>query len=223
MLFPFSNADLSKCKYTSPFGPRWGRMHRGIDISVPVNTRIHTPLDGVVHASKVNGGGPTKGYGYYIIIHHPAQNIYTLYAHLNKLSTLKPGDKVQAGDFIAHSGNTGTSTGPHLHFEIHEKVFKFSSQVGNGTDSAVDPVKYYPNLAGFLNQNLGKYTQKTFGGDIVEFKHDWQKKQFIEAIRSLGKKGKLSNAEDWIKKFEEGKLTNSEVGLMSISLIDRLS
>ncbi len=98
---------------TSGFGWRWGRKHQGIDIGVPTGTPVKAADGGVVVFSGTKGG-----YGKCVIIDHGA-NLKTLYAHNSKLHVRK-GDKVFKGQVIADSGNTGRSTGPHLHFEIRK-------------------------------------------------------------------------------------------------------
>lgn len=108
---------------TSGFGWRWGRRHNGIDVGIPTGTAV-TAADG----GKVIFSGVKGGYGYCVIVDHGA-NMRTLYAHNSKLK-VRVGDKVFKGQTIALSGNTGTSTGPHLHFEIQK----------NGVP--VDPIKY---------------------------------------------------------------------------------
>lgn len=108
---------------TSPFGWRWGRRHTGIDIGMPTGTTVKAADGG-----KVIFSGTKGGYGKCIIIDHGA-NVKTLYAHNSKL-LVKKGTKVFKGQTIAKSGNTGRSTGPHLHFEVRK----------NGTP--VNPAKY---------------------------------------------------------------------------------
>ncbi len=96
---------------TSPFGMRWGRKHTGIDIGLPTGTAVKAADGGRVIYSGWKGN-----YGKCIIIDHGA-NTRTLYAHNSSL-VVKKGDKVFKGQTIAKSGNTGRSTGPHLHFEV---------------------------------------------------------------------------------------------------------
>ena len=97
---------------TSGYGPRWGRMHRGIDIAAPTGTPIHAAAAGVVKKAGWNRGG----YGYLVDISHPDGTI-TRYAHNSRL-LVKKGQQVQQGQKISLMGSTGFSTGPHLHFEI---------------------------------------------------------------------------------------------------------
>lgn len=105
-------------KITSKFGyrtdPKTGKqnaLHNGIDLAVPLNTPIKSPISGIVDAVISGGDG-----GNQVIIKH--DNGYkTGYAHLNKV-LVKKGDKVKQGDVIGLSGNTGKSTGPHLHLTL---------------------------------------------------------------------------------------------------------
>ena len=105
-------------KITSGFGyrtdPKTGKpkeFHNGIDLAVPVGTQIKSPMTGVVDAVTSVGDG-----GNQIIIKH-TNGYKTGYAHLSK-QLVKKGDKVKQGDIIGLSGNTGKSTGPHLHFTL---------------------------------------------------------------------------------------------------------
>ena len=86
-----------------------------VDFGAPIGTTIFAAADGVVILAKGNGAY-NGGYGNYIVIDHP-NGTQTLYAHLSKVS-VAVGDTVAKGEIIGKSGNTGRSTGPHLHFEV---------------------------------------------------------------------------------------------------------
>ena len=96
---------------TSNFGQRWGRAHRGIDVKVYVGDTIRSAFDGMVRVVDYEG----KGYGKYIVIRHN-NGLETVYGHLSK-QLVKINQPVKAGDVIGLGGNTGRSTGSHLHFE----------------------------------------------------------------------------------------------------------
>ncbi|MCD8326998.1 MAG: M23 family metallopeptidase [Lachnospiraceae bacterium] len=96
---------------SSGFGARWGTTHKGVDWAVPVGTTVYASSGGTVTRA-----GWSSSYGYCIYIQHP-DGKETRYAHLSKL-LVSVGDTVVQGQSIALSGNTGNSTGPHLHFEI---------------------------------------------------------------------------------------------------------
>lgn len=100
---------------TSPYGyrRRFRRMHKGIDLKVQVGDTIYAAFDGKVRI--VRNEGRRKGYGLYVVIRH-TNEMETVYGHLSKF-LVKADDYVKAGDPIALGGNTGHSTGPHLHFE----------------------------------------------------------------------------------------------------------
>ena len=102
-------------KVSSHFGQRGRRHHDGIDIPAPQGTSILAVDHGVVVYSD-NG---IRGYGNMIVIAHQDE-IYTVYAH-NKKNFVSKGDEIKKGQLIAQVGNTGRSTGPHLHFEIRVK------------------------------------------------------------------------------------------------------
>lgn len=102
---------ISGGRLTSGFKKRWGRWHKGIDWAIPVGTAVMASNGGTVARA-----GWGSGYGYVIYINH-ADGRQTRYGHLSKV-LVKPGQVVKQGQKIALSGNTGRSTGPHLHFEI---------------------------------------------------------------------------------------------------------
>jgi murein DD-endopeptidase MepM/ murein hydrolase activator NlpD len=124
------NASLiwpSKGTLSSSYGRRWGRMHAGIDIAGPIGTPVVAAADGVVVKSEFQSGG----YGNLIEIQHADGGI-TRYGHNNRLIA-SAGQTVKQGQHISDMGNTGRSTGPHLHFEFHP-----------GGGSAVNPMAYLP-------------------------------------------------------------------------------
>lgn len=98
---------------TSPYGwrPRFGRMHRGVDLNLHVGDSVVSAFDGKVRVVKYEAGG----YGHYIVVRHD-NGLETVYGHLSR-TLVRPGQRVRAGQLIAKGGNTGRSTGPHLHFE----------------------------------------------------------------------------------------------------------
>lgn len=117
----------SKGAFTSGYGWRWGRMHRGIDIAAPIGTPVVAADDGTVTYAAFNDGG----YGYLVEITHPNGSV-TLYAHNDRI-LVREGQQVTQGQQISEMGSTGFSTGPHLHFEVHP--------TGKGS---VDPMAFLP-------------------------------------------------------------------------------
>lgn len=114
---------ISGGTFTSGFKMRWGRMHKGVDWACPIGTAVKASSAGTVV-----GAGWVSGYGYCVTISH-SDGRQTRYAHLSKI-LVSTGQSVSQGEKIALSGNTGRSTGPHVHFEII---------IGG---SQVDPLKY---------------------------------------------------------------------------------
>jgi murein DD-endopeptidase MepM/ murein hydrolase activator NlpD len=96
---------------TSNFGSRWGRQHKGLDIKVYIGDTIRAAFDGRVRVVRYEG----RGYGKYVVIRHD-NGLETYYAHMSKQLVHEDQD-VRAGDPIGLGGNTGRSTGSHLHFE----------------------------------------------------------------------------------------------------------
>ncbi|HEY9039756.1 MAG TPA: M23 family metallopeptidase [Roseovarius sp.] len=108
---PFAVPLKGAFRYTSGYGPRWGRMHSGTDMAGDHGSPIYATADGVVtHA------GWLSGYGRLVKIEH-AFGIETRYAHQSKIR-VKKGQRVSRGDHIGDMGNSGRSTGTHLHYEI---------------------------------------------------------------------------------------------------------
>lgn len=120
----------TKGVFTSGYGWRWGRMHKGIDIANNVGTPIVAAKDGVVAYS-----GWSSGYGYLVEISH-GDGSSTRYAHSSRLF-VKKGQLVPQGARIALMGSTGRSTGPHLHFEIRK-----------AGGAAMDPMTMLPSRRG---------------------------------------------------------------------------
>jgi murein DD-endopeptidase MepM/ murein hydrolase activator NlpD len=107
---------LLRLTLSSPYGPRWGRMHEGADFSAPSGTAIHSAGSG-----KVIFAGSKGAYGLLVIVDH-GNGLKTRYGHCSSIH-VKRGQVVQQGQFIAKVGSTGRSTGPHLHFEVRQHGF----------------------------------------------------------------------------------------------------
>jgi len=116
--------------FTSGYGWRWGRMHKGIDLANNVGTPIVAAKQGQV----VFSGWHDGGYGYLVTLAHP-DGSRSLYAHNSRL-LVRVGQEVEQGETIAQMGSTGRSTGPHLHFEIHPP-----------SSGAANPLQFLPPRA----------------------------------------------------------------------------
>ncbi|WSA47741.1 M23 family metallopeptidase [Streptomyces sp. NBC_01803] len=112
-------------------GDRWASTHSGQDFAVPSGTEVHTVHSGTVVKAGGNGAGDGPAYGNAIVIKH-SDGTYTQYAHLSKVE-VKVGQTVSTDQEIGLSGNTGNSSGPHLHFEV-----RTTADYG----SAIDPMKF---------------------------------------------------------------------------------
>ncbi|MEW2808867.1 M23 family metallopeptidase [Streptomyces massasporeus] len=112
-------------------GGMWAHKHSGQDFAVPSGTQVVAAHGGTVVKAGGNGAGDGPAYGNAVVIKH-GNGTYSQYAHLSKV-TVHIGQIVKTGQEIAKSGNTGNSSGPHLHFEI-----RTTPNYG----SAVDPVKF---------------------------------------------------------------------------------
>jgi murein DD-endopeptidase MepM/ murein hydrolase activator NlpD len=98
---------------TSTYGARWGTVHYGVDIANSIGTPILAAM-----AGEVIDSGPASGFGLWVRLQHEG-GIITVYGHINE-SLVTVGQQVGAGEQIATIGNRGQSTGPHLHFEVHQ-------------------------------------------------------------------------------------------------------
>jgi Peptidase family M23 len=106
---------------SSPYGPRWGRMHTGTDISAPLGTPFYAAGEGRVLRAEPDGG-----YGLLIEIQH-TPSLRTRYAHCSSFGVF-PGMMVRKGQYIGNVGSSGNSTGPHLHFEVLINGFPVNPQ-----------------------------------------------------------------------------------------------
>ncbi|GHB48796.1 peptidoglycan DD-metalloendopeptidase family protein [Mongoliitalea lutea] len=103
---------LDETRITSEFGFRRYRWHHGTDLKLTVGTPIYSVFDGIVRIRSYD----RTGYGYYVVVRHK-NGLETLYGHMSRI-TVDVGQEVKAGDILGLGGNTGRSTGPHLHFEV---------------------------------------------------------------------------------------------------------
>jgi murein DD-endopeptidase MepM/ murein hydrolase activator NlpD len=124
---PCSHYSTINSKYG--YRKSFGRMHKGIDLKAQIGDTIRSAFDGQVRLTKFD----RSGYGFYVVVRH-YNNTETVYGHLSKF-LVKSGQYVKVGQPIALSGNTGRSTGPHLHFEVRymgyainpEDIFNFKT------------------------------------------------------------------------------------------------
>ena len=153
---------------TSNFGARWGRQHKGIDVKVYIGDTIRAAFSGKVRMVKYEAGG----YGKYVVIRH-GNGLETIYGHMSK-HLVAEDEIVEAGQPIGLGGNTGRSTGSHLHFETRL------------CGVALNPALMFD----FKNQDVV--------GDYYIFYRDTYQKESIVAnrLRGVGGKGKIEADED---------------------------
>jgi murein DD-endopeptidase MepM/ murein hydrolase activator NlpD len=117
---------IKGARFTSCFCSRWGTFHWGIDLAAPMRTPEYAAGDGVVLRA-----GAASGFGLAVYILHENGDV-TVYGHMDSI-LVKPGQYVEAGETIALLGQRGQSTGPHLHFEVHQ---------GGEEGKRIDPVAW---------------------------------------------------------------------------------
>lgn len=135
---------------TSNFGARWGRMHKGLDIKVYVGDTIRAAWSGKVRIVKYEAAG----YGKYVVIQH-YNGLETIYAHMSK-QLVREGETVRAGEPIGLGGNTGRSTGSHLHFETRYKGI------------ALNPALMFDFRAQDVTGDYYVYNRRTYNRDSNE-------------------------------------------------------
>lgn len=106
---------------TSPYGWRWNRPHRGVDVRLKMGEPVHCAFNGVVRIAR-----PMGGYGNLVVVRH-YNGLETVYGHLSKIN-VKPMQVVAAGQVLGLGGSTGHSTGPHLHFEVRFQYEPFDPE-----------------------------------------------------------------------------------------------
>lgn len=111
-------------RYSSGYGWRQGRLHRGVDLLAPAGTPVAAVGDGRVAEARWS-----NGYGHVVLVEH-AGGLATRYAHLLRAPAVQAGDRVEAGDPLGEVGASGNATTPHLHLEVLER------------GEAVDPRRY---------------------------------------------------------------------------------
>ncbi|SDO60446.1 M23 family metallopeptidase [Geodermatophilus sp. DSM 45219] len=123
---PKAVLPVDGARFTSGYGGRWGTFHYGIDLAAPMHTPEYSAMDGVVLRA-----GSASGFGLAVYVLHENGDV-TVYGHMDEI-LVEPGQYVEAGETIALLGNRGQSTGPHLHFEVHQ---------GGMNGKRIDPVPW---------------------------------------------------------------------------------
>jgi murein DD-endopeptidase MepM/ murein hydrolase activator NlpD len=160
-------------------GRHWSRgYHTGVDYAVPVGTDVLAVADGVITPA-------TWGKSYGVQLVQKLDGGYFIYAHLSS-TLVKPGDKVKEGQVIAKSGNTGNSTGPHLHAELRSK-----SHWSSGTD--LDPAE----LIGTKKASVAKKVTAKVAAPVVKKKvNNTVSQKIIDELRAGTMDGNLAKAKN---------------------------
>jgi murein DD-endopeptidase MepM/ murein hydrolase activator NlpD len=160
-------------------GRHWSRgYHTGVDYAVPVGTDVLAVADGVIDPA-------TWGKSYGVQLVQKLDGGWFIYAHLSK-TLVKPGDKVKEGQVIAKSGNTGNSTGPHLHAELRSK-----SHWSSGTD--LDPAE----LIGTKKASVAKKVTAKVAAPVVKKKvNNTVSQKIIDELRAGTMDGNLAKAKN---------------------------
>lgn len=159
---------------TSNFGNRWGRPHKGLDIKVYIGDTIRAAFSGKVRIVRYEAGG----YGKYIVIRH-SNGLETIYGHLSE-QLVSENQSVKAGEVIGLGGNTGRSTGSHLHFETRL------------CGVALNPALMFD----FRNQDVT--------GDYYVYNMNTYDEESVEATRLRGKVGNGGYTRDLVQNGEPG-------------------
>jgi murein DD-endopeptidase MepM/ murein hydrolase activator NlpD len=195
----FKINPLSECFITSKYGPRQlqgtSPFHIGVDFRAKVNTPYYAVADGVVKVSKVDGSGLNNGYGIYIVVEH--DGFCTLGAHLVRLG-LPVGTKVKAGDVIGYTGNTGKSTGPHLHFEVIKG--KYGADFFKNLPDGTKPNRVDPEPLLLQKDLIEEIVDKLIKHEIVSNKNLWVK--VLKKERAVDPDWLITTFVNTIKKLE---------------------
>jgi len=168
---------------TSNFGARWGRMHKGLDIKVYIGDTIRAAFSGKVRIVRYEA----RGYGKYIVIRHP-NGLETIYGHLSQ-QLVTENQEVRAGEVIGLGGNTGRSTGSHLHFETRL------------CGVALNPALMFD----FRNQDVT--------GDTYAFKKRSYDRESADATRLRGKIGNGGYTRDMVQGNSMPKTSSDDLNM----------
>ena len=181
------------------------RPHNGTDFAVRVGTPIVSPADGIVEIAKYS-----RSAGYYIVMRH--HNSYsTVYMHLSKL-LVKPGQRVKIGQVIARSGNTGISTGPHLHYELRR----------NGR--AVNAMRV--TLPANEDVAVAKKNRARFDANVAVFKKELYENELVAKVASEPDEtatAQSDNSTHTTAQTETGSKTTAQTEITDTSTVDEVA
>lgn len=182
---------------TSQYGHRWGRMHKGLDIKVYIGDTIRAAFDGKIRVVNYEG----DGYGNYVVIRHN-NGLETIYGHMSK-HLVREDQMVHAGDPIGLGGNTGRSTGSHLHFETRlcgvalnpALLFDFRNQDVTG-DFYLFRASRYERESVAANKTIGRKQDSYTDEEINSDADPSDRKQLAQAKSNSRKSASKKNNRD---------------------------
>lgn len=142
------SVPLEQTKINSGFGRRYYRWHHGTDLKLNIGDPVRSAFDGIVRITSYE----RYGYGHYVVVRH-RNGLETLYGHLSKIG-VRVGQEISAGDTLGLGGNTGRSTGPHLHFEVRYKGL------------SIDPTEIFDFDIGRIKSQVYSITAQSFDHEI---------------------------------------------------------
>ncbi|PWK28532.1 murein DD-endopeptidase MepM/ murein hydrolase activator NlpD [Arcicella aurantiaca] len=177
-------------KMTSPFGPRWHRLHAGVDLDLETGDPVYSVFDGIVRVSGYDG----RGYGNFIVVRH-YNGIETLYGHLSSKG-LESGAYVKAGDQIGLGGNTGRSTGSHLHFETRYEGNPFNpTYVFNFTGAGSEPTSDHVLISARVFDTYGLALGNEYGdagNKVMTRRTAWTTAHYGDTLYSIANRAGIS-------------------------------
>lgn len=178
-------------KLTSVFGPRWGRMHSGVDVDLETGDPVYAAFDGIVRVSGYDGGG----YGKFLVVRH-YNGLETLYGHLSA-KNFESGAYVKAGDQIGLGGSTGRSTGSHLHFETRYEGNPFNPAiyVFNFAGDRTEPVSDHILISARVFDTYGLTLDNEYGSSarkIQTRRTAWTTTRYGDSLYSIANRAGIS-------------------------------
>ncbi|MBQ7204298.1 MAG: peptidoglycan DD-metalloendopeptidase family protein [Muribaculaceae bacterium] len=181
---------------TSHYGyrPQFGRTHKGVDLRAAIGDTVYSAFSGRVRLTRFERGG----YGFYVIVRHE-NGLETVYGHLSRF-LVKPDQYVKAGQPIALSGNTGRSTGPHLHFETRfmgyainpEAIFDFANRCTH-TDSYTFSKSNYTKARDYAPSKRYSQAKKSAAEEKETAKKNSKKEQTVASTKKSSKESRKNS------------------------------
>lgn len=205
---------FTEYRITSPYGPRKSPIsgaqewHTGIDLVKAHRDPIYSFVAGeVIFASEGKSGSGFGGYGIVVAVRCPKTGHLHVYAHLDA-AVVKVGQQVERGQMIGRQGNTGQSTGSHLHYEIRKSSSPQYGWIADRVNNCFEPTKYLQDLyAAEEKENPNMHNVSTY--------KQWEWKMLGDSLDGLYRKGIISDY-TWAEKAYKGQLTQEELSWLNM-------